>query len=276
MHVYLTKVFAWLATVVCATVCARGAFLIAKNAPRLFTILILFSLNWAILIPYYSEPNPSELLAGFAGFLLVYVGVLLRREAVSPLQAEAGASEKLLPAANLKELVSEEQIAVRLLIVLIAPSVIGLSFPSHSSPAFLKLEFTSTIVSTLITLIGLYAVCSGVRSYLGNKKGWKSLALIAILYSVIEVIFTVTFLLHPNQGVQVADYWRTAPVPPMTEPFLIMYGLLKLVFTAMFLFLLIRGNRPDAPSMWDEVVKFVYLIIVILTLGLIHPHYEPD
>lgn len=85
MEIQWSRVIAWAATVLCAYLSARAATAFAKNSPRVFTILALFSLNWALLVPFYSALTPSMLLPGFAGFLLVYVGVLLRREAKSPL-----------------------------------------------------------------------------------------------------------------------------------------------------------------------------------------------
>ena len=79
--IYWSKVIGWLAAAGCALLTARAAQVFARDSPRIFTILALFSLNWALLVPYYSDPTASEILPGFSGFLLVYVGVLLRREA---------------------------------------------------------------------------------------------------------------------------------------------------------------------------------------------------
>jgi len=239
-------------------------------------VLILFSLNWAILIPYYSELNPSELLAGFSGFLMVYVGVLLRREALSPMRVEMSGSGGTATSITLEAGVGfAERSAITFFLFLIAPSLIGLSFPAHATSGFWRIQYTSATISTVITLIGLYAMCSAVRKYLGEKRGWTSLAAIAVLYGFIEVMFTATFLVHPGQDIQAtSDYWRFPPGYPMTAPFLVIYGIVKLLFTGIFLFLVVRGNRSEkdrAMTFWDEIIKF-FGMLVLSMVGLYHPH----
>src|SRR5438874_1512122 len=75
---------AFSATLLCVWLSAEGALRLPRKTPRLFMATALFALNWAILLLYYLPgPPQDELLSTFSGFLLVYVGVLLIREARS-------------------------------------------------------------------------------------------------------------------------------------------------------------------------------------------------
>lgn len=73
---------AFAATLFCAWLAAEGAIWLPRKTPRLFTAAALFALNWAILLLYYLPgPPQDEILSAFSGFVLVYVGLHLMREA---------------------------------------------------------------------------------------------------------------------------------------------------------------------------------------------------
>src|SRR5436305_11044563 len=75
---------AFAATLLCVWITAEAALRLPRKTPRLFMATALFALNWAILLLYYLPgPPQDELLSTFSGFLLVYTGVLLIREAKS-------------------------------------------------------------------------------------------------------------------------------------------------------------------------------------------------
>ena len=149
----------------------------AKHSPRVFTILALFALNWAILIPYYSEADQSELLAGFSGFLLVDVGVLVHREALNPIRSDeipsaeppmGGGSSLARP---LRSAFLADRIALKLLVLLIAPSALGLPLPQAVIPKGLTLPYTTPTATTIVTVLGYFVVWNAIRTYSSSKTG---------------------------------------------------------------------------------------------------------
>jgi hypothetical protein len=279
--IYWTKIIAWAATILCAGLSARSAAVFAKHSPRVFTILALFSLNWAILIPYYSEINPSELLDGFSGFLLVYVGVLLHREALNPLRSNtlppSGFSNSSMTEAPINTSSSEytlensahnflpERIALKLFILLIAPSALGLPLPQNIGLKALKIPYTAPVVSTFITVLGYYAVCRAIGIYSTSKKGWRWLCAIAGLYATTEVAFLLRqlyILAHPvvsNLSSAELDFWRIQPSPPLTPLFLVLFAVHKLLFTILVISLVLKESLSPGDlslSNFERILKF--------------------
>src|SRR4051812_31558708 len=73
---------AFAATLLCVWITVFCAFRVPAKSPRLFLAVPLFGLNWGVLPLYYTPgPPQNEILAAISGFLLLYVGVLLLREA---------------------------------------------------------------------------------------------------------------------------------------------------------------------------------------------------
>lgn len=270
------KIIAWIATILCAGFSARSAAVFAKHSPRVFTILALFALNWAVLIPYYSEPSPSELLDGFSGFLLVYVGVLLHRESLNPLrsiQSAPNTSGVSIPNSGMVQTVDNsaktflpERIALKLLVLLIAPSALGLPFPQAVSPNILKIPYTAPIVSTFITVLGYYAVCRAIRTYSSSRIGALWLCAIAWPYAITEVIFLayqLYVLAHPSAQNATAsltsDFWKIPPSAPMTPAFLVLFAVHKALFTFLFVCLVLKESLSAADnslSLSERILKF--------------------
>jgi hypothetical protein len=267
--IYWSKVIAWAATALCAIFSARAAAAFAKSTPRVFTILALFSLNWALLIPFYSSAVPSILLAGFAGFLLVYVGVLLRREFDNPLITEQAAQKPTADPANVKLESSQDgnrrdgvargdRISLWLLGLLIAPSAGSLPF-LPSSVVSINHLYTEPVISSLITYFGYYSVCSAMRIYSRRRYGWWLMSGVALPYAIVDGAFTYRLLTHPRaEALCASDIWRCPPTI-MGPKFLFLFAILKIVFTALFVFLVLDESLSEEDrnsSVIDKVLKF--------------------
>ena len=257
--IYWSKVTAWAATVLCAVVSARGATVFAKRSPRVFTILALFSLNWAILIPFYSSSPPSILLAGFAGFLLVYIGVLLRRESHSPLATNPNSSSNISNYA-VEGVARGDRISLWLLGLLIAPSAV--SFLPNAIVSIDR-SYTEPVTSSIITYIGYYSVCSAIRVYSSRRWGWWFMSGIALPYAVVDAAFTYQFLTHHHPTDQcTAEFWKCPPTI-MSEPFLYLFAILKIVFSALFIYLVLDESLSDEDrrlSPVDKGLKFIGIL----------------
>lgn len=254
--IYWSKVIAWAATVLCAIVSARAATVFAKRSPRVFTILALFSLNWAILIPFYSSSPPSILLAGFAGFLLAYIGILLRRESHSPLATDES------PSANYagEQVARGDRISLWLLGLLIAPSAV--SFLPNTVLSINR-SYTEPVTASIITYVGYYSVCSAIRVYSTRRWGWWLLSAVAIPYAAVDAAFTVHFLMHQPAIVEcTAEFYRCPPTI-MSERFLYLFAILKIVFTVALIFLVLVESLSDKDrrlSFIDKGLKFIGIL----------------
>lgn len=266
--IYLPKLIAWLATVLCVIASARGATVFATNNSRVFTILALFSLNWALLIPYYSDSAPSELIAGFAGFLLVYIGILLRREAR---ERSARHQENLSSAleSNSNKNGSEDVVgredraALWILRLLIVPSVISLPFPTTENN-FLSRTVTEPIVGSVITLLGYYSVWSAIQIYSTNRKGKLLISAVIIPYAVVDFAFSSWLIFYQSAAASPCsttptDYWRNS-CSMMPAVFMISFAALKLLFSGIFIYLVLNESLSaedrEQPTI-DKILKFV-------------------
>jgi hypothetical protein len=78
------ETIAFAATLLCLWIAAHSAQRVHKERSRTFTALALLALNWGILLLYYLPgPPQNEILSAFSGFVLVYIGALLHREAIA-------------------------------------------------------------------------------------------------------------------------------------------------------------------------------------------------
>src|SRR5258706_8232490 len=90
-HLSLSDKAALASALYCCWATILAAQSLKRKSPLTFAALALFALNWVLLLVYYSPGQAHEtLIPSASGFLLVYVGVLLRQEviradAVSPL-----------------------------------------------------------------------------------------------------------------------------------------------------------------------------------------------
>lgn len=198
-----SKAIAWTATVLCAGYAARCATVFARQSQRVFTILVLFSLNWALLIPYYRAPAPSELFAGFQGLLLVYIGVLLRREA----EEQQATPEQIMVLRS--EVSHADRVALRLFVLLVVPSLSALILPVSETPKLLRFPVTEPILATVLLVIGYWNIYKGMKLYSQNdlrassngesrswKKPWtlmswmRALAALLLVYAAVEFMYT--------------------------------------------------------------------------------------
>lgn len=270
-EVQWAKVVGWFAVVLCVAISARGATVYAKNSPRVFTVLALFSLNWALLIPYYSQSNPPELLACFAGFLLVYIGVLLRREVRNPLTTDSQKitqSEQVETQSEIDKTESSvargDRIALWLLGLIIAPSLISLPF-SSSGIKFLNRLYTEPVLGSVVTLIGYYSIWSAIRIYSSRiKLKWLMFAVL-VFYTIIEVTFTIILVVFLSQRGDVTtttttdsiDFWSKPP-EIMNETFLILFAIMKVLFVVLFIYLVLYESVSDEDrklSITDKILK---------------------
>jgi hypothetical protein len=277
IDIYWPKIIAWTATVLCVIASARGATVFTKDSPRVFTILALFSLNWALLIPFYSTPDPSILSAGFAGFLLVYVGVLLRREYHSPLTNESGnipntsreTKDDTATPTTIERVIRVDRgdrISLWLLGLLVTPSLASLPF----LPSFVSINrsYTEPVITSILTYIGYFSVCGAIRKYSRRKYGWWILTAIAVPYALADAAFTYKFLIHIHQSLthptppsnqNPVDFWRS-PSEIMSGEYLCLFAVLKLLFSIVFIYLVLDASLSEEDrklSSIDRFLKFV-------------------
>lgn len=88
--IHYSTTFGWLSCVICVLLTMWGAVVIPKpnRKSRIVTAFALFALHYALLVVYYDtilfqikRPASAELIPAFGGYLLIYIGVLLSREA---------------------------------------------------------------------------------------------------------------------------------------------------------------------------------------------------
>jgi hypothetical protein len=207
-----SKHIALAATLVCVIVTTRCAIEFTKTRPRLFTVLALFALSWAVLLPYYGDPPAeTELLPAFNGFLLVYVGVLLRREA----DAEQGLPHetRVSPTAGL---------ALWLLYLIAAPSFLSFKLPPEYIP------YLDSWIGTLATVLGYWSVTDGVARLHRGSKVWLWMLAIVVPYGLLEVGYSVTY----------------SPIGPMPDSFRYSFAIAKCVFTVTLLALVLLKTLP--------------------------------
>lgn len=180
------------ATLLCVWACAFGAFRVPRETPRLFMALALFGLNWGFLLLYYLPgPPQNEILAAFSGFTLVYVGVLLLREA----REGCGGARK-----------GEIGWADRLPLLLFRPTVGGFGvyliarriFHAEVGYGTLALAMWGTLLTVLgyVTIgTGLTALFAGTR-HVRKVGAW--LGVLLAVYSLCEISYSVWYA---------RDYW---------------------------------------------------------------------
>lgn len=198
--------FAWICCAACVGIASRTATVFCKGRPRLFTILALFALVWALLLPYYdSSGSPSELFAAYGGFLLVYIGGLLSREATQDQGGE-----------NVVD--SIQRVGLLLFLLIASPGVVGLTAPGGG--VSITRQQHEIFVATLLDIAGYAAVAYGVWRLCGSRRGIVITIFLGV-YSLLEVWYTVVS--WPRPGVSV-------PMPPYLRVF---FGVAKLGFTIL-------------------------------------------
>ncbi|MBI3394449.1 MAG: hypothetical protein HY042_01300, partial [Spirochaetia bacterium] len=151
---HLADTLAWGACFFATFVPIRFAQVFLRQSPRLFTALALFAMVWALLLPYYGGTDSSELFAGFGGFLSVFIGALLTREA----RAAKGVADESVGAAD--------RLSLWMLPLIAAPTALTVGMPGGTRIPILSYMELEVVWSTGITLFGLSAICSGFASLL--------------------------------------------------------------------------------------------------------------
>jgi len=216
---------AFAATLFCVWMTAEAALRLPRKTPRLFMALALFALNWAILLLYYLPgPPQDELLSTFSGFLLVYVGVLLLREA----RAHGRHSPPGRPARATGWIDTLPLILFRITVggygvYLIARKLLRLEY-GYSTLAL-------AIWGTALTLFGYLAIWLGVTFLYQSSRSreWLAMALgaLLLLYSAAEVTYCIWYAreywppYHRYQriesGKNAPDLRRPLPVQPQPD-----------------------------------------------------------
>lgn len=204
---------AWGACVFSTLVPIRFAQVFLRRSPRLFTALSLFAMVWALLLPYYGGTSSSELFAGFGGFLSVFVGTLLVREA----RIEAGESDLSVGAVD--------RFSLWMLPVIAAPTALTVALPAGRTP-ILTYDELEVVWSTAITLLGLFAISNGL-GYLLPQAQWRTVLVCATLYAVLEVAYMVAVVdFHPKTA-------AAGPTPPMPHSFKYAYAIAKSIYSPL-------------------------------------------
>lgn len=248
------KVGAWFVTALCAAVSIRSAVVFAKHNYNIYSILVLFSLIWAILIPYYSEPSPSELLQGFAGFILVHIGTLLRRE--------KGLGGGFI-----------DHAAQWLFLFLVFPSLVTVVILITVGKVLPDWWSFTPFVATLITLLGYFFVFNAMRGYSTSLKWKRALGVILLVYSVTEGAFTFFWYYLRFHGYKCPDppegssYFLVPPCAPMNIWFLFFFMALKISFCTTFICLVLRERLSFDDRCFSTLKRLARLLPGNLELG---------
>lgn len=214
MHLTIPEKISWAATALCVWLCITSAFAGFRHRPRLFSVLSIFALNWAILLPYY-EPGPpkSELLAAFSGFVHVYAGIILR--------AEFHERAPNLPEPRYWRVIDSYVLA--LLGIIILPQTVDI--------VFAPIEILSQIheaLGTLMIVVGFFSVLDAVtRTQPIDIKHFPGILfpLVTVLYALVEIAFSAWAIINTRHNQQ----------PAMSIEFRYLFAGLKLAYTGLFI-----------------------------------------
>lgn len=269
---------AFSATLACMWITAHFALKLPRRTARLFGATALFALNWALLLLYYLPgPPQDEILSSFSGFLLVYVGSLLTREAFPNPEIRQSASIGWLDALPLQLL---RVTAVGYGLYVIVWRIYGVEY-GLSTLALALWGTVLTILGYLAIWFGMVSLYQGSRSF-HKVAAWLGLLLIA--YSACEVTYSVWYA---------QNYWppyhryvelmarrklpRTAiTIPVSPEPDWPAYPAWKRLMAEKSWpstqALLSLQLQPNVPDMWIWL-KYAYsalkLIFTVLFLSLL-------
>lgn len=226
----LVNIVAWAAVVACIVATVICATKYTKRYARLFTSLTLFALGWALLLPYYGlQPEKGrskdlseilELLPAYSGLLLALAGGALAREAaVRQTHRDPGIGRQDV-------WVLHALYAMVLPHVLAVPGAPDISHKYHSHLVM--------ILGTGFTILGFLSILRGLKNLIGqsptNRWSWPLFKVITISYIIVELVFTAYLL---------PDIHRQMP-PIFKWPF----AFFKVIFSGLFLFLVVRHTRP--------------------------------
>lgn len=279
-----SKVLAWTVTAACVLITARGASVFARHATRVFSILALFSLSWAVLTPYYYQSDPPELLVGISGFLFAFVGVLLQREAHNPTTPRLRPFDGVEAAAREKDPFAGrgQGIALYLLKFLVIPSavpvassILGALLPTLNLTTSNKI--LDPVIPTLLLLVGYYEINAGIRAYSSSSVGKLLMRIIMSAYALTDsayTVFAVYWSLYratgePARGLK---FFTTPPRAPMNMAFLWAFLFLKVIFTVAFVALVLK----ESLSREDRRLPLRYKVLKFLGVSFPQPPKEVE
>jgi len=232
------ELIAWLATLFCVLCSVRHAVAFLSHNPRYFTIMALFSLVWALLLPYYGgKVPPSELFAAFGGFVLVYIGGIMRREAKNREVKE-----------NPPRVDDIDRLALWILPLLAAPFIL-----EHGKIRVeLSQEQTELILATVLDILGYIAIIVGSFALLPRSDAFV-ITFILIVYSSVEIFYTIS-------AFGSAKEMLTDLMKPELE---IAFSALKIVFVVTFCWFVTRTGMNQE----DRALPFMSKLVKLLTRG---------
>lgn len=201
------EVIAWASTLLCTYFSARCAKAFLIGHPRLFTVMALLALVWALLLPYYSHNIESELLPAYGGFILVYIGGLLTLEG----KTKTGDPSKTLVSRN-------QSLGLWLFLLIAAPSFFALKMPEGAAIVSLSISQSELAIGTLLNVLGYWSITCGCRSLFG-KRFFVLIASIFFVYSISEIGFTIWSFQHQRDA--------------MPDGYRYLFSVLKLLVTGL-------------------------------------------
>lgn len=154
--------------------------------------------------------------------------------------------------------------ALFLLPALVLPStipVISTFFPFPENITAFNSSILQPVVPTILLLVGYYQIGKGINAYSHSKVGKR--LMIALLWIYVSAdsaytAFAVYCNLHPTSSHTVGPtFFQTAPAVPMTVEFLVGFGILKLLFCALFVPLVLGESLSveDNDLSWKDKIK---------------------
>jgi len=219
------------AVLVCAIATIECAIVSARKDPRLFTSMIFFALNWAVLLPYYAlQPflEKWKELGEVAEFLPAYSAVLLLLTS-EPLWREVTARSKPLVQsgqAKPSEIGLINVFSLRGLYLLVLPHVIPFvkEEPGQRQQVMIGLQTIFSLAGFFLIVWTLEMLTRRVRRG-WRRKVWWGFLLVALIYAVAGTSWAVKGILQPGSRVP--------------DDFVIAFAISKVLFSALFLVLVV-------------------------------------
>jgi hypothetical protein len=229
---------AWWVTLGCLIYSAHLANTFLARSPRLYAVLALFSLKWALLLPFYGGMGQSESFIAYSSFLFIFIGGLLAQEARHRDRNQADDADfvSLL-----------QRRGLWLLVFLATPHF---AFPISSAQA-------EKIVALGLTAVGFVSAAYGIYRLAARWAAWMVIIVLG-LYGALEVSFA-------------ALTWNGAP---MSAPFYYAFAVAKIVQTiAITSPVVYEGMKPEVQREgWiGWVLRFIGLRALAESIGRAHP-----
>lgn len=231
MDLYLR--IAWFATLISVLIPIRCAATFLTHNARLFTVLCLFALAWALLLPYYGKVAQSELFPAFGGFLLVYAGGLVQRETLSRNQ-----NHEIIGVGK------TERLALWFLLILATPSGLSVTFPDSMQFGF-SVPQIELILACAMNIIGAVSIGVGVDGFCSRTLHRVLIAALTV-YVLLEFSFTATMCRDP-----------IATMPPL---FRILFAIAKVALASLFSYIITTGGMTQAHRKLPTSEKWMMLL----------------